>query len=1025
MPAMFGKYEILKTLGEGGNGVVYKARQEGLDRIVALKVMNTGAVSPEAFARFQREMKVLGQLRHQNIVRLLSAGQHEGQAYLTMDFIDGRPLSDLIAEAHVAHPPSGVPLSPPRAGAPQDLVRHLAAVARAVQYAHEKGIIHRDLKPSNIIVDKNGEAVITDFGLAKELGADQTITAPGSAVGTALYMSPEQADGSSEVGPETDVYALGAILYEILIGRPPFIAPTAAAILHKALTERPAPPRRLDRSIPRDLETVCLKCLERSPADRYPTAESLAIDLEQYNAGRRIFAKRPGPTSLFLRRLHARGWTSPLVTAAAVPVVAVVVALALRALAARDPAPPRPVVGPPLATPPSERPPAVPPVPPPEAPKRPEALIDSYFDPNAVACIGASAEEAWWGVGGGAYRLNLKTGQKDFYPLKGRVLGGGRDAQGRWWFGTPAGAYCFDGRTWRTYALPNQFFGEPITVFALDSRGRPWFGGKGVFWYDGSSWKTHRWDAVRYNNDTVRCEHLAPGPDGTVWCAFRGNLRERVSFERFDGEAWRERVEIQTPYILETLVCDSRGRVWAASSESGVFAVADGRLTHYTTQEGLADNDVRTIAEGPAGAIWAGTEHGTSRFDGKAWTTYDSKETVGPSSVQAITADSEGRMWFLTNGVMVCYDGQKWTTHRPPMGGAYRIVNGPDGRLWFAGSGVFAFDGRTWTTYREERGMPAGSIEHLAVDRAGRKWVAGSWGAARLDRNTWTRLTRGWPGYIGDMMIDRQDRAWILLNDALLCLDGDVWRSHSTKHLSANGFFFRMAFGPDDAIWCAGSEGVHRFDGKTWTAHGAPATRPSYWAKAMAVDTDGGVWVVGDEAAWRLDVDGKTWVLRFSNRSSGAGNKCVAADPAGGVWIGDGRMIRKEDGQARRDYYLSKELPGTFDISRDGRPMQKSYVVRALILDADGWVWAGSEGGGLWCFDGTTWWSWTTADFLAGDDVTSLAVDIDGSIWAGTTAGLSHITVKKAGAPGTRGPVATTRHRPTTGAATRPLMTER
>jgi len=189
MATTFGKYEIIEKLGEGGMGTVYKGRDPKLDRIVALKVLNPDVASPENYERFRREVRVLTKLRHPGIVRLLTAGVEQDRVYFTMEYIEGQPLTDLI---------SGVRTAQGR----EALIRALATVARAVHYAHEQGIIHRDLKPSNIIIDASGNPVITDFGLAREIESGHTITAPGAAVGTALYMSPEQAEGdATKIGP--------------------------------------------------------------------------------------------------------------------------------------------------------------------------------------------------------------------------------------------------------------------------------------------------------------------------------------------------------------------------------------------------------------------------------------------------------------------------------------------------------------------------------------------------------------------------------------------------------------------------------------------------------------------------------------------------------------------------------------------------------------------------------------------------------------------------------------------------------
>ncbi|HJT35891.1 MAG TPA: serine/threonine-protein kinase [Pirellulales bacterium] len=272
LPRDFGDYELLAELGRGGMGVVFKARQKSLRRLVALKmVLASSLASPEQLRRFAAEAQAAASLRHCNIVRVLDSGQVEGLPYLAMDYIEGCTLAELIRGRRL-----------PR----ETAVRHVCAVARAVDYLHRQGIIHRDLKPSNILMDADGQPVVTDFGLAKLVHEATQLTRTGVAAGTPSYMAPEQAAGhTSSVTPACDVYSLGAILYELLTGRPPFQAESAIDLLIQVLEREPANPRQLDRSISRTLATICLRCLEKNPAMRYPSAGALADDLERYLKG--------------------------------------------------------------------------------------------------------------------------------------------------------------------------------------------------------------------------------------------------------------------------------------------------------------------------------------------------------------------------------------------------------------------------------------------------------------------------------------------------------------------------------------------------------------------------------------------------------------------------------------------------------------------------------------------------------------------------------------------------------------------
>jgi WD40 repeat protein len=303
-------YEILAELGRGGMGVVYQARQTALDRIVALKMILAGAhAGTEERRRFQAEAEAAARLQHPNIVQIHEVGEAGGLPYFSLEFCPGGSLADRLR---------GEPL-PPREAA-----RFTETLARAVQAAHAAGIVHRDLKPANVLLAADGTPKITDFGLAKRLDAQPAQTASGALVGTPSYMAPEQAGcKNKEIGPATDVYALGAILYELLTGRPPFKAETPLDTAMLVLTQEPVPPRRLQPKVPRDLETLCLKCLHKEPGKRYPSARGLADDLRCFLGGQPIVARPAGAGERALK------WSRRRPAAAALVAVSVLAAVSL------------------------------------------------------------------------------------------------------------------------------------------------------------------------------------------------------------------------------------------------------------------------------------------------------------------------------------------------------------------------------------------------------------------------------------------------------------------------------------------------------------------------------------------------------------------------------------------------------------------------------------------------------------------------------------------------------------------------
>ena len=277
-PPVFGSYELREEIGRGGMGVVYKARQRSLNRTVAIKLLVSGAYSSESLLRrFQIEAESAAGLQHPGIVAIHECGEHDGQPYYAMEYVKGANLSEVS---------NGQPLAPERAA------RYLRAIAEAVQYAHHRGILHRDLKPSNVLIDQDDRPRITDFGLAKRMQGQSEVTLAGQMLGSPNYSSPEQSAGQQdEVGPESDVYSLGALLYHLLTGRPPFMATTIQETLRLVYETDPISPRALNPDVPPDLDTICLKCLEKTPAKRYASAQLLADELNRFLKGEPIQAR--------------------------------------------------------------------------------------------------------------------------------------------------------------------------------------------------------------------------------------------------------------------------------------------------------------------------------------------------------------------------------------------------------------------------------------------------------------------------------------------------------------------------------------------------------------------------------------------------------------------------------------------------------------------------------------------------------------------------------------------------------------
>jgi serine/threonine protein kinase len=316
-----GKYTLLELLGEGGMGVVYKARDRELNRLVALKMIRAGIdTDEEALHRFHVEAKAISKLNHPNIAQILEVGECDRGdrrglvPFFALEFAEGGSFDARLR---------GEPQSPKQAA------RQVKSLAEAVQAAHDRGLVHRDLKPANILIAGDGRLLITDFGLVKRLESESRHTASGDLLGTPSYMAPEQTGPGGTIGPAVDIYSLGAILYEMLTGRPPFKGATVFDTLEQVRNTEPVHPRRLQPGCPPDLDTICMKCLEKSPHRRYASAADLAADLQAFLGGGPIQARPAGVVK------RAWMWAKQHPAVAASILLAVLAAMAFTSFAVR------------------------------------------------------------------------------------------------------------------------------------------------------------------------------------------------------------------------------------------------------------------------------------------------------------------------------------------------------------------------------------------------------------------------------------------------------------------------------------------------------------------------------------------------------------------------------------------------------------------------------------------------------------------------------------------------------------------
>ena len=305
-----GEYELLDEVARGGMGVVYRARQIPLDRVVAVKMLLPGLSSPDSLRRFHTEASAAAGLHHPHIVAIHDVGAWHGQPYLVMDYVEGASPARRIADAAAGSPDFA------------QAARWVKAIAEAVHYAHGRGILHRDLKPSNVLIDERGEPRVTDFGLAKRVDERSHLTLSGQALGSPSYMPPEQTGrGGGRVSRRSDIYGLGATLYHALTGQAPFMGETPTDVLHQVLTSEPVAPRAMDPAIPRDLETICLKCLEKDPGRRYASAQDVAEELGRFLDGHPIVARPVGTPERLWRWCRRKPLVAGLIAALAASLV--------------------------------------------------------------------------------------------------------------------------------------------------------------------------------------------------------------------------------------------------------------------------------------------------------------------------------------------------------------------------------------------------------------------------------------------------------------------------------------------------------------------------------------------------------------------------------------------------------------------------------------------------------------------------------------------------------------------------------
>jgi len=1022
MASMFGQYEILEKLGQGGMGAVYKARDTKLDRVVALKVMNPGTVTPQAYARFQREIKILAKLKHPNIVGLLAVGQVKNRAFFTMEYIEGKPLSARIKEASSYEER-------------KKLIPALARVARAVHHAHEQGIIHRDLKPSNIIIDTHGEPHITDFGLARRLEDEHTVTVTGESIGTVSYMSPEQAEGDTKrIGPASDVWALGAILYEMLTDRPPFQAPSVAATLDAVLRRKPTRPVRLNSDISRPLDRLCRRTLSRNPLNRPRTALDFADGMEH---ALEVQHRGAGATKVRVK---------PILRFALIALMAVVVGLMLvfaiavrrygldeslrraRNLAKRSEEPKTARTKPSMndggttrratkddtalrAAAEAKR--ANPVTSLPLAQTRAE--ITSYLPKERPTCIAATENEVWWCVDGAAYNMDIATGQIARYPWDYSFTEVLRDQRGDWWFGLTPRLIRDEQGGWRQplgetglmrfskgTAVWFKEAGSSVNGIAMDSEGVLWFAGRQLVSFDGRQWETHE-DTARNSNDRRRhgeFKDIAIDHQGRKW------MTASHAVVCYDGNRFTRHETVwqpewgPSPVNAHYIAIGQDETFWLWSTNADLYTWQNGRMAIFFDMRKTVHNNACDVTITASGDVWiAPTGPLLVCYDGKARRSVRLPGLNGSQWAWTCTADPHGSIWAADYiGLFHIENGK--VDRYPLPGESFAALSEADalhvdrlGRLWYGKGGDFFAriepEGGQNASYGVNAAEPAGDsgniyVTAMAVGSSGDLLIAGTSyhhgtetpfreTLRRFDGNDWENITE-WPSIEPEKGLYDQIREWRTMH----LIGRDVFKQPFPGQISA------VASCADGAYWLGTvNEGIRHFDGTTSQVHGLREGVPKGMVAAMCLDARGQPWAaVGTDWASHAEntvvrFDGIRWLHVGAGQRDGMPVDLLV-DDAGVVWLAlnPGGLWRCDDGETWT------------------RETRAGEVVRDIAFDLAGRRWFATDTG-LHCFDGETWRTWTTDDFLPSERVLALAVDLDGSIWASTYRGGTHIVLQR------------------------------
>jgi serine/threonine-protein kinase len=923
-----GPYRVLEQIGAGGMATVYKAYHAAMDRYVALKVLPQHlARDPNFRARFQREARTIARLEHRYILPVHDVGEADDVPYFVMRYTDSGDMNDLIASKT---------LTVTRAA------KIVGQVAEALAYAHRQGIIHRDIKPANILISRDGDPLLSDFGIAKIYEETLQLTGDGMLVGTPTYMAPEQLQGQP-VDARSDIYALGVVLYQAVTGEPPFVAETPLAVMLMHIHNPLRPPHQLNPAIPEAIERVILRAMAKEPNDRFQTAGEMAEALRE--------------------ALNSLSRPTAILPEAVVPSAP---------SSAPDPAAP--------STP--ATPAAIPALqPPPVRRLRPLWL---GLGGAAIALVAVVALLAWGGLLGGTGATPTAvppTGAPAGAPATGAPAAQTTPSQ-------PIGQAATPRTNLTVFSNPavlNGLVALGDTVWAATDGGLMRYDANG----DGKLFTVA--DGLAFNWTST----IAAAPDGTLWAGAYSQvvhirpqgdgLAELVAYGESDG--------LNTGQIF-TFLIDSDGSVWVGA-DSGLrrFDGSRWQMPDLPLNDPVIGDlrNVLAMLRSQDGSLWLGLSEGLVRWDGQRWTRFGDEQGVAKVAIHRLLQSQDGTIWAAGDKGLLRFDAGKGTWQQVVVVRAEElalsIVQLAYGQLMASGADGIASSadgGATWTLLKApERYSGWAGPGAIVQDSTGKIWLGAGAGAICCGADQWRELAvpAALPSVgIGRLIPAPDGKLWAIAQygGAAATIDPTTMQVEPFTGLGETRFY-ALAF-TQDTQWFGTDDGVVRQRGsatlRLTTADGLPSNEIR---SLLATDTT--VWIGTSTGLAIYDLAEDKITGTVPELDGGIIGVLLNA-PNGDVWAASQKI--NDDGRVA----LGRYDGSSWQIWQEGdEPLpQGSSGASALTVDSQGQIWAAIWSGGVHSWDGSSWRSWTEADGAPSNNMMALASSSD-MVWMGGMVG--------------------------------------